>query len=134
MSEDAGDVDETAIVDDALLLNQVRFPTKPLCLKKKQKTILRTSRCENSGIENALLLVSISSSRYDFGGSYMQVIPMSEVAKHDKDGDAWTVVHRKVLDISEFIPRHPGGKAVLKQYAGKVRQSFHCLVKATCLP
>lgn len=45
---------------------------------------------------------------------------MSEIAKHNQDGDAWTVVHRKVLDISEFIPRHPGGKAVLKQYAGKV--------------
>lgn len=51
---------------------------------------------------------------------------MSEVAKHDKDGDAWTVVHRKVLDISEFIPRHPGGKAVLKQYAGKVCQLLRC--------
>ena len=50
----------------------------------------------------------------------LQVIPLSEVAKHHNDGDAWTVVHRKVLDISDFIPRHPGGKAVLKQYAGKV--------------
>eukprot|EP00892_Ulva_mutabilis_P012875 jgi/Ulvmu1/9960/UM059_0008.1 len=50
----------------------------------------------------------------------LKVIPLSEVAKHNKDGDAWTVVHRKVLDISEFIPRHPGGKAVLKQYAGKI--------------
>lgn len=53
----------------------------------------------------------------------MQVIPLSEVAKHNKDGDAWTVVHGKVLDISEFLPRHPGGKAVLKQYAGKVRST-----------
>ena len=48
---------------------------------------------------------------------------MSEVAKHNKDGDAWTVVHGKILDISDFLPRHPGGKAVLKQYAGKVRSS-----------
>lgn len=55
---------------------------------------------------------------------------MSEVAKHDKDGDAWTVVHRKVLNISEFIPRHPGGKAVLKQYAGKVIVPYHCLLQA----
>jgi hypothetical protein len=50
----------------------------------------------------------------------VQVIPLSEVEKHDKDDDAWTVVHGKVLDISEFLSQHPGGKAVLKQYAGKV--------------
>jgi cytochrome b involved in lipid metabolism len=46
------------------------------------------------------------------------------VEKHNKDDDAWTVVHGKVLDISEFLSQHPGGKAVLKQYAGKVCHQF----------
>lgn len=46
---------------------------------------------------------------------------MSEVKKHDKDGDMWTVIHGNVVNVSEFVARHPGGKAVLSQYAGKVR-------------
>jgi hypothetical protein len=91
------------------------------------------------------------------------MIPMSEVAKHNKDDDAWTVVHGKVrrpaagiaipsaprlcrcfnltthppvrrnhigknvqvLDITDFLPEHPGGKAILKQYAGKVRNALN---------
>lgn len=50
----------------------------------------------------------------------LKVIPLKEVAKHNKDGDVWTVVHGKVYDISDFLPNHPGGKAVLSQYAGKI--------------
>lgn len=54
---------------------------------------------------------------------------MSEVKKHDKDGDAWVVIHGNVVDVSDFVPRHPGGKAVLQQFAGKVRvtQVVACL-------
>ena len=46
---------------------------------------------------------------------------MSEVKKHNKDGDAWAVVHGNVVNVSDFLPQHPGGKAVLQQYVGKVR-------------
>ena len=45
---------------------------------------------------------------------------MSEVKKHNKDGDAWAVVHGNVVNVSDFLPQHPGGKAVLQQYVGKV--------------
>jgi cytochrome b involved in lipid metabolism len=53
---------------------------------------------------------------------------MSEVKKHNKDGDAWVVIHGNVVDVSDFVPRHPGGKAVLQQFAGKVRRRrcFYC--------
>jgi cytochrome b involved in lipid metabolism len=43
-----------------------------------------------------------------------------EVAKHDKDGDAWIIVDNMVYDISKFAPMHPGGELLILQYAGKV--------------
>jgi len=50
-----------------------------------------------------------------------QLITLAEVQKHNSQGDSWTVIHGKVWDITEWIPEHPGGAAVLSQYAGKVK-------------
>lgn len=44
--------------------------------------------------------------------------PLSEVAKHNKDGDMWIVIHGKVYDVSNF-DKHPGTKAPLLANAGK---------------
>lgn len=51
----------------------------------------------------------------------LSVIPLADVEKHNKEGDAWVVIHGKVYDISTFMHKHPGGKGVFKQYLGKVR-------------
>ena len=36
-------------------------------------------------------------------------IPMDEIEKHDKDGDAWFIVHGQVYDGTKFLKDHPGG-------------------------
>jgi len=36
-------------------------------------------------------------------------IPMEEVERHDKDGDAWFVVNGQVYDGTKFLKDHPGG-------------------------
>jgi len=46
-------------------------------------------------------------------------ISKGEVAKHDKDGDAWVVVGGKVYDLTEWVHRHPGGSIPLLQIAGR---------------
>mmetsp|Transcript_13066 Transcript_13066/g.36760 ORF Transcript_13066/g.36760 Transcript_13066/m.36760 type:complete len:511 (+) Transcript_13066:286-1818(+) len=53
----------------------------------------------------------------------LKLIPLAEVAKHNNENDMWMVVHGKVYDMTEFLPQHPGGKGVLKQFMGKVADS-----------
>ena len=41
---------------------------------------------------------------------------MAEVAKHNKKGDCWVVIHDKVYDLSNFD--HPGGNEPIIANAG----------------
>ena len=49
--------------------------------------------------------------------------PMSvsaeEVAKHNTDKDCWVIVGDQVLDVTEFLSEHPGGKKSIMMFAGK---------------
>jgi len=42
-----------------------------------------------------------------------------DVARHCAKDDAWVIVGDGVYDITEWIPRHPGGSIPLVQYAGR---------------
>ncbi|RHZ49594.1 hypothetical protein Glove_519g71 [Diversispora epigaea] len=44
---------------------------------------------------------------------------LEEVAKHNKETDCWVVVNGQVLDATNFLPDHPGGKKAILLYAGK---------------
>jgi len=43
----------------------------------------------------------------------------AEVAQHCTKGDVWIVIDGVVYDVSNWIPRHPGGPALIKQWAGQ---------------
>lgn len=38
----------------------------------------------------------------------------AEVSKHATVQDCWTIIDNKVYDITEYIPRHPGGGEILR--------------------
>ena len=42
-----------------------------------------------------------------------------EVAKHNKEGDAWIIVEGKVYNITKYIDEHPGGVKAISAYAGR---------------
>ncbi|XP_058264237.1 fatty acid desaturase 2-like [Hemibagrus wyckioides] len=42
-----------------------------------------------------------------------------EVQKHNRTGDQWLVIERKVYNVSEWTKRHPGGSRVLEHYIGE---------------
>ena len=39
---------------------------------------------------------------------------LEEVAKHNTKSDAWIVIHGKVANITNWIPKHPGGDIIMK--------------------
>lgn len=39
---------------------------------------------------------------------------LTEVAVHNSEKDCWIVVEGNVYDVTQFIPRHPGGKEILR--------------------
>lgn len=42
-----------------------------------------------------------------------------EVAKHNNKESCYVIVHGQVYDVTEFLPEHPGGQAIILKYAGK---------------
>merc|ERR1719265_814972 len=49
------------------------------------------------------------------GGGY----DLAEVAKHVTKGDCWVVVAGQVLNVTNFLPNHPGGELAILTFAGK---------------
>ena len=53
-----------------------------------------------------------------------------EVAQHNKESDCWVVVNKQVLDLTTFLPDHPGGKRAILLFAGKdATEEFNMLHK-----
>jgi len=48
----------------------------------------------------------------------VQSFTLKEVADHNYADDAWIIIHDKVYNITNWIPRHPGGNVILAR-AGK---------------
>jgi flavocytochrome c len=44
---------------------------------------------------------------------------LAEVAKHRTEDDCWLVVNGEVLDVTNFLSDHPGGKMAIMTFAGK---------------
>jgi len=53
------------------------------------------------------------------GGGGGGGLTLSEVAKHNTEKDCWVVVNGEVLDVTSFLPDHPGGVLAIVTFAGK---------------
>jgi cytochrome b involved in lipid metabolism len=42
-----------------------------------------------------------------------------EVKKHDSGTSCWSIVYGNVFDLTKWIPKHPGGPAVIRAICGK---------------
>ncbi|TEB37469.1 fumarate reductase [Coprinellus micaceus] len=58
-----------------------------------------------------------------------------EVAKHNKKDDCWVIVDGKVLDVTAFLPDHPGGEKAILLYAGRdATEEFNMLHDFKVIP
>jgi alkylation response protein AidB-like acyl-CoA dehydrogenase len=49
----------------------------------------------------------------------MAELTVTEVAQHNSETDAWVIVNDGVYNVTKFIALHPGGRAILLEWAGK---------------
>jgi protoporphyrinogen oxidase len=61
------------------------------------------------------------------GGGAKKTYTLAEVAKHNKKSDAWIVIHKKVYDITKWIPIHPGGMIILKGVGKDATELFESI-------
>lgn len=48
----------------------------------------------------------------------MRSYSIEDVREHDRETDAWVVIDGKVLDVTSWIPKHPGGPRLIAVFAG----------------
>jgi cytochrome b involved in lipid metabolism len=53
-----------------------------------------------------------------------RVVTAAEVARHTSPSDCWVIVHGKVYDVTEYVPRHPGGAMIYVKAGGDCTQLF----------
>ncbi|CAK5281401.1 unnamed protein product [Mycena citricolor] len=60
---------------------------------------------------------------------------MEEVAKHTSKDDVWVAVNGQVLDVTKFLPDHPGGEKAIMLYAGRdATEEFNMLHAPQVIP
>lgn len=65
----------------------------------------------------------------------VKTFDMAEVAKHNKKDDVWVVVNGEVLDVTSFLPDHPGGEKAILLYAGRdATEEFNMLHDPKVIP
>ncbi|KAF8906471.1 fumarate reductase [Gymnopilus junonius] len=59
----------------------------------------------------------------------------AEVAKHNKKDDIWVIIDGQVLDVTSFLPDHPGGEKAILLYAGRdATEEFNMLHDPKVIP
>ncbi len=48
-----------------------------------------------------------------------------EVAKHNKEEDAWIIIDNTVYDVTGYVEIHPGGDTILNNVGGDSTEGFH---------
>lgn len=85
----------------------------------KNRWIL-TSAAALAGLGTALWISNgLAIDNGTVNDSSKKPIDPEEVKKHNAPDDCWVVINGYVYDLTDFIPSHPGGPAIIRSNAGK---------------
>lgn len=60
---------------------------------------------------------------------------IEDVAKHNNKDDVWVIIDGQVLDVTKFLPDHPGGEKAILLYAGRdATEEFNMLHDPKVIP
>ncbi|POY76485.1 hypothetical protein BMF94_0686 [Rhodotorula taiwanensis] len=69
------------------------------------------------------------------GEKQMKEYTVDEVAKHKSKDDCWVIIDGQVLDVTKFLPDHPGGAKAILLYAGRdATEEFDMLHNRNVIP
>ncbi|KAM7236224.1 hypothetical protein CapIbe_013410 [Capra ibex] len=60
-----------------------------------------------------------ANAKCDLPRKSLNTYTWQEIQRHNQKTDQWLVINRKVYDVTGWADRHPGGRQVLKHYAGE---------------
>jgi succinate dehydrogenase/fumarate reductase flavoprotein subunit len=89
--------------------------TKHVTVPPTPSTIPPPSAMGTAETIEAAPLVAAPKAQVAKGGTYT----LAEVAKHKTANDCWVVVNGEVLNVTDFLPDHPGGKMAIMAFAGR---------------
>ena len=49
----------------------------------------------------------------------LPIYTLEEVSKHDKEDDCWVIIENKVYNVTNWLPKHPGGSSLILNLGGR---------------
>lgn len=75
--------------------------------------LLTNNKSEPDTVTNQTPTESMTENSSEQTVSEPQFLTAEEVAKHNQKTDCWTIISGSVYDITEYVPRHPGGDEII---------------------
>jgi protoporphyrinogen oxidase/cytochrome b involved in lipid metabolism len=93
----------------------------------KTKTQKTTKYSKNMFGGNKKTMKKNSKDSKDSKDSKAKEYTLEEVAKHNTKSDAWIVIQGKVVNITNWIPKHPGGDIIMKGVGKDATRLFNSI-------
>ena len=89
---------------------------------------------DDSGAKKLTEMEKVRRNPNGYKGNYFT---WEEIIEHDRRSDCWCVIHGKVYDLTDFVPKHPGGEIIYDGAGGDCTpmwESYHPLKLALAKP
>ena len=108
---------QNALADADVVHTGAKDMTKHVTVPPTPSTIPPESanRANSKAVATIASEAVVTAAEIVKGGAYT----LEEVGKHKTATDCWVIVNGEVLDVTKFLPDHPGGKMAIMAFAGR---------------